>query len=256
MMVDTPSPRLPMRALVPILAAAAVAASQGAGAQARIEAVPLVTPFSAGKPGSPAPPPWEPFRIAAGKKPTQYELVDDGGAVVLHAKADAAASALRHETKFDLRAAPGVEWRWKISKPIDEQDNAIAAKEDSPVRVILEFDGDRAKLSFRDRTSLGLADRLTGREVPYATMMYVWAPKVPVGTVIVNPNTGRVKMVVATTGAAVGSWHSVRRNALEDFRKAFGEEPGRLLAVGILTDTDNTGDSVEGWYGDVRFVAP
>src|SRR5512143_1176268 len=144
---------LPMRTCVVVLVAAAAIAAPAARGQARIEAAPLVTPFSAGKPGAALPAPWEPFRIAPGKKPTQYDLVADQGTIVLHARADAAASALRHDTRFDLRAAPIIGFRWKISRLIDDQDNAIATREDSPVRVIIEFQGDRSRLSFRDRTS-------------------------------------------------------------------------------------------------------
>ncbi len=246
-----------MRACVALVAAAAVAAAPESAGQTSIEAAPLVSPFSTGKAGTALPAPWEPFRIAPGKKPTRYALVDDQGTIVLHARADAAASSLRHDTNFDLRAAPVIEWRWKIARLIDEQDNEIAAREDSPVRVILEFDGDRSKLSFRDRAALSLGDRIAGREVPYATLMYIWSGKVPVGTVIANPNTGRVRMIVATAGAVgVGAWQTVHRNAFDDFRRAFGEEPGRMIGVGVLTDTDNTGESADGWYGDIRFVAP
>jgi hypothetical protein len=62
-------------------------------------------------------------------------------------------------------------------------------------------------------------------------------------------------MVVASSGAAgVGKWQSLSRNVLEDFRRAFGEEPGMLTDVGVLTDTDNTGGSAEAWYGDIRFA--
>jgi hypothetical protein len=246
-----------MRACVAFAAAAAVAVAPDSAGQTSVEAAPLVSPFSAGRPGTALPAPWEPFRIAPGKKPTRYALVDDRGTIVLHARANAAASALRHDTNFDLRAAPVIEWRWKIARLIDGQDNAVAAKEDSPVRVILEFDGDRSKLSLRDRLALSLGDKIAGREVPYATLMYIWSGKVPVGTVIPNPNTGRVRMIVATAGAAgVGAWQEVQRNALDDFRGAFGEEPGRMIGVGVLTDTDNTGESAEGWYGDIHFVAP
>lgn len=246
-----------MRTCVVLLVAAGALAAPAARGQARIEAAPLVTPFSAGKPGAALPAPWEPFRIAPGKKPTQYDLVADPGTIVLHARADAAASALRHDTRFDLRAAPIIEFRWKISRLIDDQDNAIATKEDSPVRVILEFQGDRSRLSLRDRASLGVGDTIAGREVPYATLMYIWSGAVPVGTMIPNPHTGRVRMIVATAGAArVGSWVSVRRNAFDDFRTAFGEDPGPMIGVGVLTDTDNTGETVEAWYGDIRFGAP
>jgi len=38
-----------------------------------------------------------------------------------------------------------------------------------------------------------------------------------------------------------------------DFRRVFGEEPGRLIAYGIMSDTDNTGESVEAWYADLEF---
>ena len=84
----------------------------------------------------------------------------------------------------------------------------------------------------------------------------MWANKGAVGTVIENPHTKRVEMVVAVTGGAeVGKWVTVTRNVVEDFKKAFGEEPGMMQDVGILTDTDNTGASVEAWYGDIRFLA-
>ena len=64
------------------------------------------------------------------------------------------------------------------------------------------------------------------------------------GTIIPNPHTKRVQMVVASSGpAGVGKWQTLSRNVLEDFRRAFGEEPGMLTDVGVLTDTDNTGGS-------------
>ena len=36
-----------------------------------------------------------------------------------------------------------------------------------------------------------------------------------------------------------------------DYRKAFGTDPGRVIAVGIMTDTDNTKSKAESWYGDI-----
>jgi len=40
----------------------------------------------------------------------------------------------------------------------------------------------------------------------------------------------------------------------QTFRRAFNEDPGRLLAYGILSDTDNTGETVEAWYGEISFA--
>ena len=62
-------------------------------------------------------------------------------------------------------------------------------------------------------------------------------------------------MVVAARGVdGVGEWRDFTRNIVEDFEKAYGEKPGKLIGVGVLTDTDNTGEAVEAWYGDIRLL--
>ena len=123
------------------------------------------------------------------------------------------------------------------------------------MRIILNFDGDRSKLSLRDKASSAIAKRVSGRDLPYAELMYIWSNRAPVGTVIENPHTHRIEMVVATSGAAnVGQWVTVRRNVVDDFKRAFNELPGLLTDVGVLTDTDNTGATVDAWYGDIRLL--
>ncbi len=245
--------RAALAALALALALVTAAPSPGR-AQARMEAAPLVTPFSTGKPpGLPAG--WAPAQISASKTPTAYGLVVDQGTVVLHARAEAAASGLGHKVAFDLRSAPILEWRWKVSNLVDGADNSDPTKEDSPSRIVLQFDGTKSRLPLKDRAYFVLGKQLSGQEPAYATLMYVWANRAPVGTVIPNPRTTRVQMIVASSGASgVGSWQTIRRNVVEDFRRAFGEDPGTLTAVGVLTDTDNTGGSAEAWYGDLQFL--
>jgi Protein of unknown function (DUF3047) len=213
-----------------------------------------VAPFSAAQAGGPLPPGWAPLKLSSLKRQTEYKLVQDQGIVVLDAKADAAASGLLDVVDFDLKSTPVMQWRWKISNLIEGADNTNAAKEDSPVRIVLGFEGDKSKLGFRDRTASSLAKAGSGRELPYAQINYIWSNTKPVGTIIENPHTKRVQMIVAATGpAGVGKWIVLKRNVYDDFKRAFGEEPGRLTEVGVLTDTDNTGESVEAWYGDIEF---
>lgn len=215
-----------------------------------------LTPFSKGRPGATLVPGWVTQKITDQKRPTTYDLVDDGGTVVLRARAVSAATGLGVPVSFDLRATPIVEWRWKVKGLIPGADNRVAAKEDSPVRLVFEFDGDKSKLTFTERSQLALGTTLSGREAPYATLMYIWANTYPVDTVIQNPRTTRVQMIVASSGAGgVGAWQNLRRNVVEDYKRAFKEEPGQLRGVGVLTDTDNTGETTEAWYGDIRFVA-
>ena len=173
-----------------------------AHAAQRLEAAPLVTPFSTAKPGTDLPPGWELLRLGPYKRPTQYAFVENDGTVVVHARAEGAASALLHPVKFDIRSAPIMQWRWKISGLIEGADNRVASKEDSPVRIVLGFDGDKSKLTLEERASAAIARRASGRDLPYAELIYIWSNRAPVGTVIENPHTHRIEMVVASTGGA------------------------------------------------------
>ena len=220
-----------------------------------VESAALVAPFSAAKPGTTLPKGWIPLSLGSHKQPTAYNFVEDGGQLVLHAHAEAAASALLHPVNFDIRSAPVLQWRWKISQVIADADNKVASREDSPARITLGFDGDRSRLTLKEKTASVLAKTASGRDLPYAQLVYVWSTAAPVGTVIANPHTKRVQMVVAVSGSAnAGKWVTLSRNVHDDFKRAFGEEPGALTDVGVLTDTDNTGATVDAWYGDIRFV--
>jgi hypothetical protein len=244
-----------MRPRTTLILGLAVAASSAASAQ-RMEGPPPVTPFSAAKPGTALPPGWEVLSLGSTKTLTEFKFVQEGGEVVLKAHAEAAASGLNHPVKFDIKSAPIIQFRWKVASLIEGADNRVASKEDSPVRIVLGFDGDKSKLTLGEKTKSFVAKSATGKELPYAQLIYVWANKYPVGTVIANPHTKRVEMVVAVSGAAeVGKWVTLSRNVVDDFKSAFGEEPGLMTDVGIMTDTDNTGATVDAWYGDIRFLA-
>jgi hypothetical protein len=208
----------------------------------------------------PAPPPapegWELFKISDKKKPTHYRLVQEGGRPVLHAMAAASASGLTRPAGFSLAERPVAAWSWKVSRMLAGADNTKAGSEDAPARLIFAFDGDKSKLGRIDQAALYLSAKVYGREMPYATLMYIWSNKAPVGTLIGNPHTKRVQMVVASSGPAeVGAWQKLSRNVIEDYRRAFKEEPGRLLTYGVMSDTDNTGEFVEAWYGEIAFRA-
>jgi hypothetical protein len=98
-----------------------------------------------------------------------------------------------------------------------------------------------------------MAQMLSGQSVPYATLIYIWENRQPVGAVIGSAHTGRIKMVVAGSGRdRLGQWKQFERDYVADFERAFGERPGRLIGIGIMTDTDNTGADIEAFYGDIE----
>ncbi|MDB5729962.1 MAG: hypothetical protein JWR25_690 [Noviherbaspirillum sp.] len=210
--------------------------------------------FSDNPPGD-LPAGWNPLIIMRTKKLTEYRLVSDRGRTVLHARAVAASSGLINHVSIDPLKQPWLKWQWKIEKLIKSADNTERTKEDSPVRIVLGFDGDKESLSFSDQMMFETAKLVTGHDVPFATLMYIWENKAPVGTVISNSRTGRIKKLVAASGPdGIAQWRDFTRNVVEDYQKAFGEKPGRLIGIGVMTDTDNTGETVEAWYGDIRML--
>lgn len=198
---------------------------------------------------------WEPLIILRTKKQTQYQLVSKENTTVLHARADGSSSGLMQRVSIDPFEQPWLHWDWKIGNLVKKADNTQRATEDSPVRIILGFDGDKESLPFTDQILFETARVLTGHDFPYATLMYIWENNAPVGTVIRSAHSNRIKMMVAARGEdGIGEWRNFARNIVADFEKAFGEKPGKLIGVGVLSDTDNTGETVEAWYGDIRFL--
>ena len=150
---------------------------------------------------------------------------------------------------------PWIHWRWHVPALIPLADNSRRDLEDSPVRVVITFAGDTEKLDFEERALAGRIKALTGQAMPYATLMYIWENKAPRDSVMESHHTTRIKMIVAESGnRRSGDWVEFERNVVADFERAFGEKPGRIKTLGIMTDTDNTGESAVAYYGDIRFT--
>lgn len=212
-----------------------------------------VARFSRRAEGDSIPAYWEKFSIPL-KTDTHYRFVKTDTGVALEATADRSASALQRRVRIDPMEHPQIEWRWRVDQPVAGADKRRADREDSPARLIVAFEGDAGKLDFEDRMTMRMAKALTGRDMPYATLMYVWSDRQPAETIIPNPRTGRVQMIVVEGGTErVGRWAEFRRNVVEDYRRAFGEDPGRIVAVGVMTDADNTQESGRCTFGDISF---
>ena len=217
-------------------------------------AVPNVSKFSAARAGEQIPPGWRAWTVGKFKRATEYELVKEDGGTVVKASANASASGLSHDVHVDLREYPLLRWRWKVPGLISGADNTQRRTEDSPVRLLVTFQGDTSNSSYKDRLFALEIKILTGYDLPYATLMYIWENRAPAGTVIANQNTTRIKMIVAESGGErLGQWREEVRNIYEDYKRAFGEEPPITRTVGIMTDTDNTGGKIQAFYGDIAF---
>jgi hypothetical protein len=216
-----------------------------------------VARFSRLKAGEPLPASWQFWGLQSGKRPTQYRLVGSPKGTVLEAFADRAATGLYRKIRVSPQRQPMLEWEWRIEGAIPGADVRVASREDSVARLVVSFHGNPDKLDFEDRAKLRLAKVFAGEPLPYAMLIYVWSNQIPVESALPSPQIDRIRMIVVESGSAhVGQWRQYRRNILEDYRRAFGEEPGDIVAVGMLTDSDNTQQVARSYYGDITLRAP
>ncbi len=188
-----------------------------------------------------------------GKEATRYSWARKDGRAALAAVSEASASMYRQH----VSKAPGdlgdVSFSWWVQDLVVGGNVAEAAREDAPARVMFAFGGDTARLPMRTRALFELAEALTGERPPYATLMYVWDAQAPVGSVIVNPRSDRIRKIVVDSGPAeLRRWRLHRRNLVADFHLAFGEAPGALRSIAVMTDSDNTRSRAASWYGPVE----
>lgn len=199
--------------------------------------------------------PWADWPFHASKRRTQYRSVMLGGRRVVEAQADSSVSGLRHTVDLDPSTRPILEWGWRIDAVLAEADIGDRRADDSPVRIVLAFDGDVSTLPLKEQMFFERVKLLGGQDMPYATLMYVWCSRRAPGEITENPHTSRVRKIVVESGAGgVRQWRDYRRDIVADYERAFGAKPGRLIAVGVMSDSDNTRQRTVGWYGDIRLL--
>lgn len=196
---------------------------------------------------------WAP-QVFPGKTPSQYRYARLDARNVVSAQADSSMSVLRRKLRVEAGDLRPMVFSWKVPALIESADLAVREHDDSPARIILVFDGDRSRFSDNDRALSDLSRLLTGEDMPYATLMYVWCNRRAPGTVVINPRTPRVRSIVVESGPGhLNQWRQYRRDVRADFVKAFGEEPHALIGMGLMTDADNTRSRAQAWYGPISF---
>lgn len=197
---------------------------------------------------------WQHYALL-GKTATKFNYSRKDGRDAMAVTARSSASMVRRAVRIEPMDLGAVRFSWNVPELIQGADLAQRDAADSPVRIVLAFEGDRSKFSAKNAMLSELAHTLTGEPMPYATLMYVWCNRREPGTVIVSPRTDRIRKLVVESGPGkLNQWLDYERNIRADFIKAFGETPGALVGVAVMTDTDNTQSTAKAWYGPVRLV--
>lgn len=201
--------------------------------------------------------PWTHQRFGQ-RKPTHYRPRMHEGRPAVMADSHNANSVLRQRLGgVAVRPGDRVAFSWQVPELNPEADLRESDTDDVVACIVLAFDGDRDRLGPRDHLLSELIQLVTGEPLPYASLLYVWDPDLPVGTVIPSHHSARVRALVVESGPGrTGQWLDYERDIDADFRQAFGEAPGPLINLGVMSDSNHTGHHSQAWFGPLRLIQP
>lgn len=163
---------------------------------------------------------------------TLYKVVEEGGNKMLMARSVASASALGKITRFDTGRFSTLEWRWRIEDIIENGNALVPDANDHAAGVYVLFA--RGKFPWQ-----------------VDVVEYIWANTLPRGRLANHPTEENIRFMALESGRQLARrWVSERRNLAEDYRKLFQRDPPRVVAVAIMTDTDQTGAHATAYYDD------
>ena len=217
----------------------------------------MIGNFSASDIESGIPEGWEPLTFKKIDRHTRYELVREDDTVVVKAESNASASGLIRRIRVDPKEYKFLTWRWKITNTLRKGDATKKDGDDFPARVYVNFEYDPKKLSLLLRIKYEAARMIYGEYPPLCALEYVWGNKIPKRSVVPSAYSDKVVLIFVESGKSrLNQWIEVTRNIYEDYRTVFQEDPPPISGIAIMTDTDNTGESAVGYYGDIVLRKP
>jgi len=155
----------------------------------------------------------------------------------VHALSQDAASGLYYKMRFSPSKLPMISWKWKVRKfpevSANEPNKDVSRMDDFAARIYLVFP--------------------SGSFGSSRCLEYIWDERLPRETIVDSPWGKNIKLIVVRTGADRDMWYKEERNIYEDFKKAFGYYTKLDVgAVAFMTDTDDTRDTAEAYYDEIK----
>jgi len=164
---------------------------------------------------------------------TIYRIQEENGNRFLHAHAQSQGIQIGMERTFQPKEFPRLCWRWRVTQLPPGGDERHKETNDSAAGIYVIFDSH-------------LFPRI---------VKYVWSSTLPVGTRVQNPVYWRLKAIVLRSGPSdVGAWHQETVNFYQDYKELFGREPEEVLAIGLLTSSDETKSVAIAGYDDFTLL--
>lgn len=164
---------------------------------------------------------------------TRYTAALKDSHPAILAESDQSASGLFYEIDYAPDRYPLLEWSWQIEAVLKNGDARHKKGDDYAARLYVVFP---SFLFWKTRA-----------------LNYIWANKLPQGQFSANAYTSNAAMVAVESGNQnAGQWIHEQRNILQDYQQAFGEPPPKVGAIAIMTDTDDTKETANAWYGLIK----
>ena len=158
-------------------------------------------------------------------------VIKDGDIHALRMRSTNDSFAIQKRVNVSTLQYPILSWKWKV--------------------LALPEGGD-----FRDHDTDDQAAQLFLAFASRKIIVYLWDTTAPKGLIAdaYAPPFTKVKAIVVRSGyTETGKWLSETRNAYEDFKKLFGEEPPPITGIRLQINSQHTESSGESLFADVVF---
>jgi len=192
---------------------------------------------------------WKHLNFPKIKRHTLYATVQDGTISYLKAESNASASGIVFKNEFRVFDYPKIRWRWKISNVFAKGNAKTRDGDDYPLRVYIMFKYEPETASFGQKIKYAIAGKLYGEYPPHSSLNYIWANRKHEETVLVSPYADKSRMIPLESGEEnAGKWITEEVNIVDDYHKAFGEDPPSTASLAVMNDSDNTGESAVSYF--------
>jgi hypothetical protein len=148
----------------------------------------------------------------------------------LEANAVNSAVAIAKKFPYELHEYPYLTWKWRVLQLPTGGDERFKESGDSAAAIYVIFEG-----FFRPNT-----------------IKYVWSASLPQGTTTESPYNSKTKIVVLRNqNSPLDEWISETVDVSADYRRLFKEEPKKVQAIGLMSDSDNTSSESIAQYREI-----
>ena len=175
------------------------------------------------------------WQVVQVRRRTDYSEAQLDGRSCLRAYSRNGASILLTRLSVNPATCQWFSWDWRVDRFVAGEALERKSGSDASARVYVYFD-------------------VGGLPWQKRNIDYVWSASLPSGTVLESAFSSESKIVVVESGlSASGRWRTVERNLKADYERCFGKGPlPRVIAIGIMTDTDNTHGEALAYFDNLR----